>query len=155
MCAAHERGIVLCGYSAGSMCWFEQGITKGVGHAVRAEGLGLLAGSHCVHYSQDPDRRTTFLGTIAAGELDAGLALDDHAAAVFRDGRIVDAVRSRESSGAWWVRRQGDRAAEERIETRPISAPAPEHEPSLAEMRDLRRRRRIGRLGGGPPARRR
>ena len=54
MRAAHERGIVLCGYSAGSMCWFEHGVSRGGGAPAPVPGLGLLRGSNCVHYSQDP-----------------------------------------------------------------------------------------------------
>ena len=38
---AHERGIVLCGYSAGSMCWFEQGVSRGSGAPAAVGGLGL------------------------------------------------------------------------------------------------------------------
>ena len=40
---AHAQGTVLCGYSAGSMCWFEWGVSRGVGTPVANPGLGLLA----------------------------------------------------------------------------------------------------------------
>ncbi len=43
MRAAHEQGIVLCGYSAGSMCWFEQGVSRGSGAPAPVDGLGLVA----------------------------------------------------------------------------------------------------------------
>jgi peptidase E len=152
---ANERGIVLCGYSAGSMCWFEHGITRGVGRPVVSPGLGLLAGSHCVHYSQDPDRRTAFMAAIAAGEIGPGLALDDHAAAVFREGEMADAVHSRGGARAWRVSREGWDAVERPLQTRAIDPSPPAEEPGLAEMRELRRSSRAGRLGGGPLAHRR
>ena len=62
---AHERGILLCGYSAGSMCWFESGISRGGGVPAPVAGIGLVPGSHCVHYSQDPDRRDAYRRAVA------------------------------------------------------------------------------------------
>lgn len=144
---AHSSGIVLCGYSAGSMCWFEHGVSKGAGRPVVTGGLGLIAGSHCVHYSQHPDRRAAFLGLIGRGEIPGGLALDDHAAALFRRGELVETVRSRGSARAWQVRREGGAAVEEPLACRPLPA-APADlgggGDALEEMRDLRRRRGSG-----------
>ena len=40
---AWQAGIVLAGLSAGSMCWFEWGVTKSVGRPTLAHGLGLPA----------------------------------------------------------------------------------------------------------------
>ncbi len=47
-------GTLLCGLSAGSMCWFEHAITCSTGAPRPAAGLGLLAGSNCVHYDGEP-----------------------------------------------------------------------------------------------------
>ena len=41
---AWQAGIVLAGLSAGSMCWFEWGVTTSSGHAAPARGLGFLPG---------------------------------------------------------------------------------------------------------------
>jgi len=44
---AYERGAVLTGLSAGSICWFEEGVTDPLnGPLYKLNGLGLLAGSH-------------------------------------------------------------------------------------------------------------
>ena len=148
---AHEKGIVLCGYSAGSMCWFEQGVSRGSGAPAPVDGLGLIAGSHCVHYSQDPERRDAYRKAVAAGTIEAGLALDDYAAALIRDGELVEAVVSKESSKAFRVTAAGGEVSEERIETRLLDAPLPTGtEIGLEEMRELRMMRRGsggGRLG--------
>lgn len=155
MRAAHERGIVLCGYSAGSMCWFEHGISRGGGAPDAVEGLGFVAGSHCAHYSQDPGRRDAFRRLIAAGRIPPGLALDDHAAALIEDGELVEAVRSRESSSAFRVLPGEDELADEiEIEARLLEPSPAVVETGLQEMRELRLSRtraagsprRIGRL---------
>ena len=48
---AWERGIVLAGLCAGSMCWFEGGITASFGTRMTPldGGIGLLPGSNCPH----------------------------------------------------------------------------------------------------------
>ena len=57
---AWEAGVVLCGGSAGSLCWFECGTTdsydKNQLHPLR-DGLGLLPYSHCPHYNAEDQRR--------------------------------------------------------------------------------------------------
>jgi peptidase E len=58
------RGVVLCGLSAGSLCWFSEAVTAFHGPPQRVRGLGLLPYSNCVHYDGEPARRDShrFLG---------------------------------------------------------------------------------------------
>lgn len=142
---AHASGVILCGYSAGSMCWFEHGVSRGSGKPAHADGLGLLSGSHCVHYSQDPARRSTFLELVGTGAVPGGLALDDHSAALFRDGELIEAVRSREGARAFAVSAgDGVDADEAPIGTRMLQAPVRGERGAVEEMRALRRLRSGG-----------
>jgi len=143
---AHSRGILLCGYSAGSMCWFETGVSRGSGAPEPSRGIGLIAGSHCVHYSQDPARRDAYRSLVAGGEIPPGLALDDHAAALIRDGVVVETVRATEAARAFRVEPDGDGPAggppaEIPLETRLLPPSAASPEPGLEEMREMRRMR--------------
>ncbi len=143
---ANRRGTLLCGYSAGSMCWFEWGVSRGVGKPVATQGLGLLEGSHCVHYSQDAARRDAYRELVGSGAVPAGIALDDHAAALFRDGALAETVRSRENARAWRVELGPDGVTETELDGRTIEAAGERAvEPALEEMRELRRMR------GGTP----
>jgi dipeptidase E len=61
--AAWEAGVVLAGWSAGMLCWFEAGVTDSFGVRRRDplhDGLGLLAGSACPHYDGEAQRRPTY-----------------------------------------------------------------------------------------------
>ena len=64
---AWERGVVLAGLSAGSICWFESGTTDSFGPdlAILDDGLGFLPGSHCPHYDGEALRRPAFDRQIA------------------------------------------------------------------------------------------
>ncbi|MGH2849292.1 MAG: Type 1 glutamine amidotransferase-like domain-containing protein [Solirubrobacteraceae bacterium] len=89
---AWERGVVLGGISAGSICWHQGGTTDSFG-ALRAvtDGLGLLPFSTCVHYDSEPGRRPLYHELIANGTITPGFATDDGAAIHYR-GTEVHAV---------------------------------------------------------------
>jgi len=115
---AWESGIVLGGSSAGSICWFEQGLTDSLaGPLTSLDCLGLLAGSNCPHYDSEPLRRPTFRKLVAAGGMMDGVAADDGTALHYVDGRLLRAVSSRPRVRTWRVRRSGRRAIETRIPT--------------------------------------
>ena len=73
---AWRNGIVLCGVSAGSICWFEQGVTDSLipDRLVPLRGLGFLEGSNCPHYDSEPLRRPTCHDLLKRGFLKAGYA---------------------------------------------------------------------------------
>lgn len=91
---AYERGVVICGLSAGAICWFDEMYTDSetlcpAGGYSFSSGLGLLEGCACPHYGE---RRGDFLR--AAGEGARCLALTDDSAAVFSNGVLVGALSS-------------------------------------------------------------
>ena len=49
---ASHPGILMCGMSAGAMCWFTGGVTDSFGSNFAAwnEGLGLISALFCPHY---------------------------------------------------------------------------------------------------------
>jgi dipeptidase E len=81
---AWRAGVPLAGLSAGSMCWFQWGITTSSGAPAQARGLGFLPGSNSVHHDGEPARRLVYLGAVRRGEIPSGWAADDGAALVFR-----------------------------------------------------------------------
>jgi peptidase E len=107
---------VLCGISAGSLCWFEGGVTDSFG-ALRTftDGLGLLPGSNCPHYDVELERRPAYHRAIAAGELAPGYAADDGVALHFVATELAEAVAEREHVAAYRVDVRDGSIDEERI----------------------------------------
>ncbi|HKO92121.1 MAG TPA: peptidase E [Polyangiaceae bacterium] len=100
---AYEAGIVLCGVSAGALCWFEAGVTDSFGSLDGLEnGLGILKGSFCPHFDGEPLRRPAYRRLIAEG-MQSGFAADDGAAMCFVDGALAEVVTSRPSARAYRV----------------------------------------------------
>ena len=65
---AWQRGVVLGGGSAGSICWFDHGVTDSIAGPLTAlPCLGFLTGSNCPHYDSERERRPTFRKLVANG----------------------------------------------------------------------------------------
>ncbi len=114
---AWREGVVLAGLSAGSVCWFEEGLSDSVvpGALRPLPCLGFLPGSNCPHYDGEPGRRPTYRRLVASGRMRPGLAADDGAALVFEGRRFSGAVSSRPGARAWRVERRGRGAVETEI----------------------------------------
>lgn len=102
---AHDAGVVLAGASAGSICWFEGGTTDSFGPTLHSltGGLGLIPGSHSPHYDGEPQRRPTYQRLVADGSLPAGIAVDDHAAAIYDGPDLVEVVAAHAGPTAYRV----------------------------------------------------
>jgi peptidase E len=117
---AHAAGTVLCGLSAGMICWFEAGVTDSFGALDRLDdGLGLLRGSACPHYDGEAERRPTYHALVAAG-FPGGHAADDGAALVFEDGALAESLADRPGAGAYRVALVDGVVVEERLPARRI-----------------------------------
>lgn len=111
---AAAQGVILAGVSAGMNCWFEGSSTDSYGPlAPLTDGLGFINGTACPHYLGEPGRREKYLGWVADGSLGDGYAVDDHAALVFRDGVLVEAVAERPHRPVFRVERDGPNRARE------------------------------------------
>jgi dipeptidase E len=129
---AWQRGILLTGWSAGMICWFEQGVTDSFGPALAPmECLGFLPGSACPHYDSEERRRPVYTQLVAAG-LAPGVAADDDVALHYVGRELREAVTSREGAAAYRVEAGGERPLETQLVAEPsVSAPAPAPGPEL------------------------
>lgn len=116
---AGEQGIILAGISAGSICWFEQGLTDSIpGKLTVLPCLGFLSGSCTPHYDGEVNRRPSFQSYVAKGDIIPGYAFDDGAAGHFVDGKLAACVSSRPNAKGYHVDSHGSKAVETVLETR-------------------------------------
>jgi peptidase E len=114
---AWQQGTILCGWSAGALCWFEGGSTDSFGRdlSVIDNCLGFLPGSYCPHYDSEECRRPTYHRFIAEG-LPGGWASDDGAALPFEGRELRRVIGSREGARAYRVEKAGSRVQETPID---------------------------------------
>ena len=114
---AWQAGIVLTGWSAGMICWFEAGVTDSFGPELAGmrDGLGFIAGSACPHYDGEELRRPVYRRLVAEEGFPPGLALDDSAAAHFVGTELREVVASRPEARGYRVEPVGEEPLETRL----------------------------------------
>src|SRR5579884_81715 len=105
---AWESGIVLFGWSAGMICWFEAGVTDSFGPQLEGmrDGLGFLGGSACPHYDGEERRRPRYRELVDAG-FPEGVAADDGVGLHYVGGELREIVTCRPGAAAYRVTRSG------------------------------------------------
>jgi dipeptidase E len=109
---AWEAGIVLAGWSAGAICWFEAGVTDSFGPQLAGmDCLGFLPGSACPHYDGEELRRPRYAELLRDG-FPPGLAIDDNVAVRFDGTELAEVATAREGATAYRVSAGGEEALE-------------------------------------------
>lgn len=129
---AYNNGAVMCGASAGSICWFEFGHSDSMSsydpdnwEYIKVRGLGLVKGIHCPHYDSATlgvPRRKHFQSMMQKNS-GMGIAIDDNCALEIIDGAHFRVLSSRSGAGVYRVYKQGDKVIEEKIEQKKSLTP--------------------------------
>jgi dipeptidase E len=122
--SAYENGCVLCGISAGAICWFDSGHSDSMSFTspkkwkyIKVRGLGLLPGTFCPHYNgmtSGQPRRSDFREMIRKTP-GAGLGVENNCAIEFLDGRAFKVIRSKPHAGAYRLCKSNGRVLTRRI----------------------------------------
>jgi len=115
---AYRAGLVIGGISAGSLCWYEQGVTDSVtGELNPLTCLGLLKGSNCPHYDVEVKRRPVYQRLILKG-MKPGIACDNSVAAVFENDKFKEFVSSVPTANGYFVGKVGKKIVETLVKPR-------------------------------------
>ena len=112
---AYNKGAVLCGVSAGAICWFDYGHSDSMSYYnpkkweyIRVKGLGFLSGTACPHYDSKTGRKyrrkdfqKMFLKNAGTGPgSNLGLAITDSAALLYNNGNIQEVLTTTKTASA-------------------------------------------------------
>ncbi|MGB5989733.1 MAG: peptidase E [Marinifilaceae bacterium] len=100
---ALQKGIILSGGSAGSICWFKTGISdsRPVNLSV-INGLSFLPFSNCPHYS-DNSKKELYHEQIKNKKITPGYACDERSGILFRNGKYVETVSINDINNSYYV----------------------------------------------------
>jgi len=106
---AWQAGVLLTGWSAGMICWFEAGITDSFGPQLAGlhDGLGFLPGSACPHYDGEELRRPVYTRLVREG-FPPGIALDDGVAAHYVGTELQEVFTDLADAGGYHVSAAGE-----------------------------------------------
>jgi dipeptidase E len=109
---AWQEGVLLTGWSAGMICWFEHGVTDSFGSELAPmECLGFLPGSACPHYDGEERRRPVYTHLVADG-FPPGIAADDDVALRYVGTELQGVITSRDGATAYRVTSSGEEPLE-------------------------------------------
>lgn len=108
---AFQKGIVLSGLSAGSICWFSFGssdsrkFTSGSDKLIKVSGLGFIDALHCPHHDAEPGRQND-LKRMMKTTSKVAIALDNCTALEVIDNkyRIIASKPAAKAWKAYWKR---------------------------------------------------
>lgn len=120
---AWERGAVLGGVSAGSICWHVGGPTDSFGKDLQLvdNALGFLPYGNGVHYDSEEQRRPLLQRLVASGELPLSFATDDRVGLLYEGTEPVEVIGDRDDAdtttgpAAYRIEATGGEAAETRL----------------------------------------
>ena len=111
------EGIVLAGVSAGSMCWFEQGLTDSIPGSLNClRCLGFLAGSNCPFYDGAAERRTVYPKLVGEGRMLPGYAAELGVGLHFIGGELRRVVSTKPLALAYYVSVESGQVSERPIQ---------------------------------------
>ncbi len=120
---AWEKDKVLCGVSAGSICWYESGHSDSMSFYhpekwdyINVRGLGFLKGIHCPHYNGKTlgiARRSSFKKMMMkiGG---TGFAVDNSCALMF-EGKQISSISAKKGAAAYKVFKKKGKIIEQKI----------------------------------------
>ncbi|MFM7599277.1 MAG: Type 1 glutamine amidotransferase-like domain-containing protein [Actinomycetota bacterium] len=128
MRAAWERGTILAGVSAGSICWHVGGPTDSFGPTLRVvtDGLALLPYGNGVHYDSEEQRRPLLQRVVGDGLLPTSYATDDRIGILYEGEEAVRVIADMEvdpadGPAAYRIERVAGDVVETRLDVGPIA----------------------------------
>ena len=101
---AYKRGKILCGVSAGAICWFKHGITDSwASNLNKLDCLGFVEEMACPHYQEERDRRPSVHKMLEDGKCLPGYAIDGGAAVHFKNGKYLKSIQFYANSFVYYV----------------------------------------------------
>ena len=110
---AYERGVIMCGVSAGAICWFEEGVTDSWSEELKVmDCLGFVKGVCCPHYDEEPQRRPSLSKFLKDGVVQSCHAVDGGCALHIENEEEYKAVVFAKDKNAYLVDLEKDAVVE-------------------------------------------
>jgi len=100
---AWVNGKILCGVSAGAICWFDYGHSDSGGEYALINGLGLLSGALCPHFSSEAERHASFVELVRSKNIHPAYAVDDGIALHFKNGKYHKTIRNEMLRNSYYI----------------------------------------------------
>ena len=110
---AYLNGVIMCGVSAGAICWFEKGISDSWAHDLAIiDCLGFVEGVCCPHYDEEPERKPSLSKFISNGEISDCFAIDGGCALHLKNDQVFKSISFKNGKNSFLVKNEEGRITE-------------------------------------------
>ena len=115
---AYGRGAILCGVSAGAICWFSKGVTDSWSDSLKVmDCLNFIDENCCPHYNGEKERQPTVHKYIKEKILNDCICIDDGAAVHYKGGGFFRTVSFMNNASSYLVTLKDDKIYTEEMLT--------------------------------------
>ena len=101
---AYEAGVIMCGVSAGAICWFDRGVTDSWSKELKImDCLGFVTGVCCPHYDEEPERKPFVSKSLSKKVMDSCYSVDGGCALHMIDGEPFKSIVFKKKKNAFLV----------------------------------------------------
>ena len=101
---AYEAGVIMCGVSAGAICWFDRGVTDSWSKELKImDCLGFVTGVCCPHYDEEPERKPFVSKSLSNKDMDSCYSVDGGCALHMIDGEPLKSIVFKKKKNAFLV----------------------------------------------------
>ena len=113
---AYQNGTIMCGVSAGAICWFEKGVTDSWADKLNIMNcLGFMKGSCCPHYDEEPERKPSLSKFIENKDLQNCYAIEGGCALHIKNEEVYSAISFRGKKNTFYVDYQSGKTVEKKL----------------------------------------
>jgi aminopeptidase N len=113
---AYQNGTIMCGVSAGAICWFEKGVTDSWADKLNIMNcLGFIKGSCCPHYDEEPERKPSLSKFIENKDIQNCYAIDGCCALHIKNEEVYSAISFRGKKNTFYVDYQSGKTVEKKL----------------------------------------
>lgn len=113
---SYEQGKIICGLSAGAICWFKDMYTdyeimRGTSSEyVLKKGLGILDGAMCPHFNE---RERDFTEALKKGVINGAFCVENDCAIEFTDGKLSKVISA--GGKAFYIELDGEEVTKKEL----------------------------------------
>ncbi len=110
----YDKGKVFCGVSAGSICWYKQGITDSwASNLSILDCLGFIDEVNCPHYYGEKDRQPSVHNFINEDKIKSCYASEDGSALHYKDGKLIGSIAFYKNAKSYFIHKKSNKIVEE------------------------------------------
>ena len=113
---AYKKGTIMCGVSAGAICWFENGLTDSWEHKLKLlPCLGFIPGSCAPHYDEEPERRPATKKLLLENKIPSMYGIEGGAALHLINERPAKSIQFIKEKHSYFVSHNNLRVSEKKF----------------------------------------